>query len=197
VKASCPENEGAPGGVAVRPKRTAGGKRPSPCSLSAPHEATIDRHSTSDSCCRPREEIEIQRSGIQRVDYALIARLCELVQGACALPAIRIRKPGDRRQVDQHEAAIVRQIFAWYLEVGTSLYGVSKRLADAGIAAPRGRAHWTGGSVRGILQNPAYVGTASGNRFVNLLGHRAVLPEGSPPFLQGRPIRCSAGWGTV
>jgi len=66
--------------------------------------------------------------------------------------------------VEPSEAAIVAQIFAWYLEEGGTIRHVATRLTAAGIATPRGQRRWNGASVRGILQNPAYTGTAYGNR---------------------------------
>ena len=76
----------------------------------------------------------------------------------------RPRDPS-RVRLDEYEAAIIRQIFAWYLEDQASLYSVAKRLRREGVASPRGRAYWTSGSLRGVLTNTAYTGTAYGNRY--------------------------------
>jgi len=45
-----------------------------------------------------------------------------------------------------------------------SLYWVAKRLSDAQIPTPSGGARWNVASVRGILRNPAYAGTAYSGR---------------------------------
>lgn len=66
---------------------------------------------------------------------------------------------------DPYEAAVVQQIFAWYGEDGATLYSVAKKLEAAGVRTPRGRPYWIGCSVRAILQDPAYLGTAYGNRY--------------------------------
>ena len=79
----------------------------------------------------------------------------------------RPRDPAGVR-VDPYEAAVVQQIYAWYLEDQGSIYGVIKHLQAAGIASPRGRACWTNASVRGVLTNPMYTGTAYGNRYRTL-----------------------------
>ena len=61
-------------------------------------------------------------------------------------------------------AAVVQQLFAWYLEPRATLHSVATRLTDAGIATPCGRPRWTRASVRSLLRNPAYAGTAYTNR---------------------------------
>jgi site-specific DNA recombinase len=76
----------------------------------------------------------------------------------------RPRDPAGVR-VDPYEAAIIQQIFAWYLAEGTTLYRVTEHLAAAQIASPRGRARWTTGSIRAVLTNPSYTGTVYGNRY--------------------------------
>lgn len=60
----------------------------------------------------------------------------------------------------------------------------------AGIATPTGQARWTGGSVRGILQNPTYTGTAYGNRTQTVPAHRrqsALHPVGRGQSQRLRP----------
>lgn len=67
-------------------------------------------------------------------------------------------------QVDPDAAVIVQQIFTWYLEERGTIRRVAVRLTEAGIPTPSGKTRWNGASVRGMLQNPAYTGTAYGNR---------------------------------
>jgi site-specific DNA recombinase len=67
-------------------------------------------------------------------------------------------------RLDEAEAAMVVQIFDWYLEPQTSLYRVTKRLTDLGLPTPTGKPRWNVATVRGILRNTAYVGTAYANR---------------------------------
>src|SRR5262249_1854361 len=77
-------------------------------------------------------------------------------------------RPRDPSRVrpDAVKAAVVSQIFAWYTDnkLSVSLYWVAKRLSDAQIPTPSGRARWNVASVRGILRNPAYAGTAYSGR---------------------------------
>ena len=85
-------------------------------------------------------------------------------------------------QIDPYEAAIVQQIYAWYLADGSSIYGVIKQLKAAGISSPRGSICWTNASVRGVLTNPMYTGTAYGNRYRTVPARQrrsALTPNGS------------------
>jgi site-specific DNA recombinase len=62
------------------------------------------------------------------------------------------------------EAALVAQLFDWYLEPQATLYQLTARLAGLGVVTPTGKPRWTVASVRGILRNPAYAGRAMTNR---------------------------------
>lgn len=67
-------------------------------------------------------------------------------------------------QVESDRVVLVQQIFAWYLEPEATLFGVAQRLTQAGIPTPFGKPHWSGATVRRILQNPVYTGLAYANR---------------------------------
>src|SRR5215469_2910306 len=73
------------------------------------------------------------------------------------------RDPAGLR-VEEPEAERIRQIFAWYLEEGCTLYQIACRLSASAIPTPRGAAIWNTSTVRKILVNTAYAGTAYGNR---------------------------------
>src|SRR5262245_9733632 len=75
----------------------------------------------------------------------------------------RPRDPAGVR-VDERAAAVVRRIFTWYLEEGLTLYGVAQRLTTEQTPTPTGRGCWCASSVRKILTNPSYQGTAYGNQ---------------------------------
>jgi site-specific DNA recombinase len=93
-------------------------------------------------------------------------------------------------RVAPHEAAVVAQIFAWYLADGGTILRVALRLSAAGIPTPTGKARWNGASVRGILQNPAYTGTAYGNRTYAVPSRRrqsALRPVGPGQTSRLRP----------
>lgn len=55
-------------------------------------------------------------------------------------------------------------MFAWYLEPGATVHRIALRLTQLGLRTPTGKPRWNVASVRGILKNPAYTGTAYGNR---------------------------------
>jgi site-specific DNA recombinase len=62
------------------------------------------------------------------------------------------------------EAALVAQLFDWYLEPQATVYRLARRLTDLGVPTPRGGPRWNTASVRGILRNPSYAGRALSNR---------------------------------
>lgn len=68
--------------------------------------------------------------------------------------------PGDPHGVhlEPTEAAVVAEMFAYYLEDGHTLWGLTKHLTNLGIKTLRGRAIWRKGTVRTILTNPTYTG---------------------------------------
>jgi len=71
-----------------------------------------------------------------------------------------------RLHIDSVKAAIVQQIFTWYTDPQqpVSLYWVAQRLSNEQIPTPSGGTRWNVASVRGILRNPAYAGTAYSGR---------------------------------
>ncbi len=77
----------------------------------------------------------------------------------------RPRDPS-RLRIDAVKTAIVRQVFAWYTDPQqpVSLYWIARKLSDEQIPTPTGGARWNVASVRGILRNPAYTGTAYSGR---------------------------------
>ena len=103
----------------------------------------------------------------------------------------RPRDPG-RLQLDPVRSAVVKQIFAWYtdLKEPVSLYGLAKRLTDAGIPTPKGGPRWNSASIRSILRSPAYTGTAYSGRSHPVPARRrksALLPVGSAPSTRPAP----------
>jgi site-specific DNA recombinase len=61
-------------------------------------------------------------------------------------------------QIEPTEGAIVREVFARYLEAGETLLGLAKHLLRLGIKSPRGNRRWSAASLHGLLSNPAYTG---------------------------------------
>src|SRR5215471_5426218 len=87
----------------------------------------------------------------------------------------------DAVRVDPGEAALVAQLFDWYLEPQATIYRLARRLTDLGVATPRGGPRWNVASVRGILRNPSYAGRALSSRTQVAPARRrksAMLPAG-------------------
>ena len=70
----------------------------------------------------------------------------------------------DAVRTEPGEAALVAQLFDWYLEPQATIYRLARRLTDLGVPTPRGGPRWNVASVRGILRNPSYAGRALSNR---------------------------------
>jgi site-specific DNA recombinase len=87
-------------------------------------------------------------------------------------------------QLDPAAAAVVHEMFAWYLEAGATVHSIALRLTRAGILTPTGKPRWNVASVRGILKNPAYTGTAYGNRtrIVEATQRKSALLPVGPGF---------------
>jgi site-specific DNA recombinase len=96
----------------------------------------------------------------------------------------------DGVRLDEGEAAIVVQMFEWYLEPEATLYRMAKRLTDLGLPTPRGKPRWSTSTVRGILKNPAYTGTAYANRICTVPAKKrksALQPVGRGESWTQRP----------
>src|SRR6516165_7619592 len=100
-------------------------------------------------------------------------------------------------RVDPGEAALVAQLFDWYLEPQGTVYRLARRLTDLGVPTPRGGPRWNTASVRGILRNSSYAGRALSNRtqVAPARGRKsAMLPAG--PGISHAP-RPEEDWITV
>src|SRR3954466_14755191 len=75
----------------------------------------------------------------------------------------RPRDPAGVRP-DEAEAAVIRDLFAWYADEGVAVTALVQRLGRLGIASPRGRPNWSPSALRGVLTNPVYLGQVFGNR---------------------------------
>lgn len=96
----------------------------------------------------------------------------------------------NRVRLEPVQAAIIEQIFAWYTQADQrlSLYEVAKRLSESAILTPTGCVRWNVATVRGILRNPAYTGTAYSGRTRPMAARQrksALLPVG--PGYSQRP----------
>ena len=100
-------------------------------------------------------------------------------------------------EIDPVAAVVVRQVFAWYLEPQATLYGVAARLTASVIATPDGRPCWAAASVRHVLRNHAYVGTAYTNRTRMAPARRRRSPLAPLGYGQGQVLRPEAEWIAV
>src|SRR5215213_4061092 len=81
------------------------------------------------------------------------------------------------------EAAVVRELFAGYLEDHASLFGLAKHLEALGIASPGGRPRWSPTTLRGLLTNPTYTGQVYAGRWrarAPRMRRSATHPIGKP-----------------
>ncbi len=93
----------------------------------------------------------------------------------------------DGVRLDPAAAALVAEMFAWYLEPHQSLSGIAKHLMALQVPAPRGGRRWTTGTVRRILTNPAYTGVVyAGRSEVRPVARRRspLTPVGQRPHRQ-------------
>ena len=69
-----------------------------------------------------------------------------------------------RLRIEETEASMIRQMFAWYTEDGLSMHAIAARLTHLHIPTSHGGTHWHPATVKGMLSNEVYAGTAYGNR---------------------------------
>jgi site-specific DNA recombinase len=92
----------------------------------------------------------------------------------------RPRDPAGVR-VDEAEAAIVRDIFAWYTDEGATLIAIAQRLQRLGILSPRGQPTWSRSMLRAVLTNRTYLGQVFANQMrtePSKTRRSALLPAG-------------------
>jgi site-specific DNA recombinase len=96
----------------------------------------------------------------------------------------------DGVRLDEAEAAVVAQMFDWYLEPDVTLYHVARRLTDLELLTPAGKSRWSVSTVRGILTNDAYTGVAYAHRLRVVPSNRrlsALRPIGKGESAVERP----------
>lgn len=62
--------------------------------------------------------------------------------------------------IDNNEANIVRKIYSWYASEQLSMSDIALKLKEEGVKSPGGNLRWHLSTIRDILRNPAYTGTA-------------------------------------
>jgi site-specific DNA recombinase len=98
-------------------------------------------------------------------------------------------------RVEEAEAVVVREMFAWYAEENHSLFSLARQLQLHGIPTPNGLTRWNLATVRALLTNPAYSGRVYGNRWHRrgtLERRPAMVPSKHSGICQNSPhIVCS------
>lgn len=67
--------------------------------------------------------------------------------------------------IEESEAAVIREIYALYLQEGLSLCQLANHLQRQGIPTPSGKTLWGLATLRAILRQPAYTGKVFAERY--------------------------------
>ena len=87
--------------------------------------------------------------------------------------------------IDENQAELVRSIFRWHADEGTTIRQIAKRLTKSGVRPPRGGRCWRESTRHRILRNEAYIGTLYYNRSQLL----PVPPSEAASSTAARPTR--------
>ena len=85
-------------------------------------------------------------------------------------------------EIDEEQAAVVRQIARWFLD-GDSLHTIVDKLAQRHIPSPKGKDTWSTATLRSLLTNEKYKGDALLQKTYrpSLFSDRAVQNDGDLP----------------
>ena len=112
----------------------------------------------------------------------------------------RNRESGKRAtlEVDEAQAAVVRDMFRWLLEEGLSCRGIARRLTELGVQTSRGKVRWNPSAVNRMLKQEVYRGTFYYHRGEPVEPSRHVRQD---PYrkhrLTGRKLRPREEWIAV
>ena len=67
-------------------------------------------------------------------------------------------------RINEAEATVVREIYAWYAQEASSLYGLARHLQALKVLTPSGKQLWSLSTLRAILRQPAYTGQVYAER---------------------------------
>ena len=97
-----------------------------------------------------------------------------------------------RYDIVPEEAAVVREIFTWVGVEGLSLGEVVQRLAERGVLTSTGQPRWCPTTIRDMLRNPAYAGTAKYGKTRNIPRPPGRRPKrGDPPIPRQDKVTCT------
>lgn len=101
-----------------------------------------------------------------------------------------------KREVNERQAEIVRNVFSWYVDDRLSIYAISKRLIDSATLNRAGKVSWTHNAVYSMLKNSAYCGITYVNKYQRSIHVKAdkvttikpesewiLLPDATPPVI--------------
>jgi site-specific DNA recombinase len=92
------------------------------------------------------------------------------------------RNPEEVR-IEASEAAVIREIYALYVQEGLSICQLAKHLQRQGIPTPSGKTLWGLATLRAILRQPAYTGKVFAERYhyrKPCIRRSATHPIGTP-----------------
>ena len=93
-------------------------------------------------------------------------------------------------EIEEVEAAVVRQLHRWLVDERMTVRQILKRLAEGPVRPRSGKRLWSNSVVHGILSDPVYTGTGYANRHVFVVPRkpRSTGPRaGTPTCRQRRP----------
>src|SRR5262245_14410344 len=99
---------------------------------------------------------------------------------------LSLERPRDPAGVtlEPAEAAVIRELFATYLEDGMTLTQLATRMPARGVPRPSGRGAWRTSTLRKLLSNPAYVGHVYAGRHATRPARQRHSPL-HPPGVHG------------
>lgn len=102
-----------------------------------------------------------------------------------------VPREGDRRgrlEINEVEAAVVREIFRAIVEEGLSLRAVAARLQAGGVPTPRGGRRWRASTVWSIVRDETYTGTYYYRKVdYSEAAQTSRVADGQPPKKAWRP----------
>jgi site-specific DNA recombinase len=99
-----------------------------------------------------------------------------------------------RLMVDEAEACMVRQLYAWVADEGLTVRQCIKRLNAGPWVTRSGRRQWSSSVVHHILTDPVYIGTAYANRFDYVVPRRPRRRSGRSTERTCRRLRPPEQW---
>lgn len=128
-------------------------------------ENKMERKFFQDELLRGNDYLEYTKEILFRGRVAAIKRGCYI--GSIPPYGYKKIKIGKDHTLEiiEEEAAIVRQVFDWYIQ-GITLLNVARKLNDMGIKSQTG-GEWTKSTLRGLIANEHYIGNVLYNTRVN------------------------------